>query len=357
MPSPGAVLVLLAGLAPMQIKGGQAVALPLSEDGVKPPAGLDAWKAVVDELEKRSRRLGLSMDLQKKRHDFLIGPAREQGRDCGADVECLAEIGAALGGDVLVAGTVSRSAVTLYAIDVKSSRRLGKARSPKKLARASAPRKARVAARLLARVLGKLTKEEEEPAVATATPPPAPAPAGKQEQDAPKPQDAKQEDSKQDQPEDLKVDEAPEPPPAAAVLEGRIRIPKEQLTGVSEVTIDGEQIYFSGDGSMTWNGSVGSHVIVAKRNDGNRLTKDVVVEPDETTEVALIFPSAALPPPPQTRVEQQKPEEDGVLGAWWFWTSVGAAVAAGATTAALLAGGAKGGPSIEGNTGTIRGSY
>lgn len=341
MPCPGAVLALLAGLAPMQLEGKELVALPLSEEGVKPPAGLDAWKSLIRELEKRGRRLGLSTALQKKRHDFLIGPAREQGRDCGSNAECLAEIGAALGGDILVAGTVSKSRVTVYAVDVATAKQIGKAHSPSKLARRPLAQKARVAARVLMRALSRLAKEPKKAEVAAAPPktPPEEAPSERVES----------------KPEDEAVTEAPAPPPRAT--EGRILIPKEQLSGVSRVTIDGTQLYFSGDGSMRWTGATGAHTLIAERNDGNRLKKDVVVEPDEATEVSLVFPPAALPPPPAPSVEVKPRETNDVFGAWWFWTSVGAAVVAGTTTAALLAGGAKGGPSLEGNTGTIRGSY
>jgi hypothetical protein len=329
MPSAG---ILLALLAIGQGGDKELVTLPLSEEGVKPPAGLDAWKVITQEL-KRSAKLGMSMALQKKQHDFLIGPAREQARDCGTNVECLAEIGVALKADVLVAGSVDDSGVSLIAIDVKSSKRIGGARSNRKLAKAALKRKARSAARVLIEVIGRSV-----PAVAAKTPEPRSPP--------PPP-----------------VESAPAPPPAEpeapapAVAEGEIHIPKEQLSSVSEVKIDGEILLFGGDGSMTWKGAPGSHSLVAVRADGSRITKDVMVDPAKRTEVVLEFPVAAVPtesPPPAP--PEPEPEEN-VLTTWWFWTSIGAAVAAGATTAALLAGGAKGGPDIQGETGTIRGSY
>ena len=318
-----AVLLLAPAQGPKEL-----VALPLSEDGVKPPAGLDAWKVVTAEL-KRSGRLGMSMALQKKQHDFLIGPAREQARDCGSNMECLAEIGAALKADVLVAGTVDATSVSLVAVDVKAATKLGSSRSSKKLAKASIKRRASSAARMLIEAIG------------TGTPPPPP-PVAVVEDPArlpPPPSDAP-------------------PPPVVATAEapsGELHIGKDQLTGVAEVKVDGETLLFAGDGSMIWKGTPGTHSLVAVHADGNRVSKDVVIDQDKTTEVTLEFAATTASTEPPKAEEEKK--DDSFLTAWWFWTSIGAAVAAGATTAALLAAGTKGGPDLEGDTGTIRGRY
>jgi hypothetical protein len=327
MASAGMLLALMA-LAPGQGPK-ELVVLPLSEDGVKPPAGLDAWKVVTAEL-RRSGRLGMSMAMQKKQHDFLIGPAREQARDCGSNVECLAEIGAALKADVLVAGTVDDGGVSLIAIDVKAAKRIGGARSNRKLSKAAIKRKAVSAARVLIEAIGRGAPPPavvKTPEPRASTTPPAPPP--------PEPE------------------AAPQP-----VAQGELHIGKEQLAGVTEVKVDGETLLFAGDGSMSWKGAPGTHSLVAMRSDGNRIVKDVVIDAERTTEVYLDFALAAVPPPPPpAAAAKPEEEEEDFLTAWWFWTSIGAAVAAGATTAALLAGGAKGGPDLEGDTGTIRGRY
>jgi hypothetical protein len=330
MASAGLLLALLVGQTPAPAK--ELVALPLTEEApIKAPVGLDALKVVTAELKKQSERLGVSTALQKKRHEWVIGPARERARDCGQNAECLAEIGAALGADVLVAGTVDASGVALIAVQVKTGKKLAAARSPKKLASSSIQRRALTATRALIEAMAKTPA-----AVAV----------------APKPED----------PARLPPP-VEEPPPAVAaaspVATGELRIEKDQLTGVSEVTVDGEALLFTGDGTMSWRGAPGAHSLVAVRSDGNRVTKEVVIDAGQTTAVTLEFVTAAVPPPTAaaSAATEVEAKDDEIWTAWWFWTSLGAAVAAGATTAALLAGGAKGGPDIEGETGTVRGTY
>ncbi len=338
------LIVFLAGIAASDSK--ELVALPLSEEGVKPPAGLDAWKLVINELKRSSTRLGMSMVLQKKRHDFLIGPAREQARDCGENVECLAEIGAALGADVLVAGTLDATSVTLIAIDVKNSKRIGTGRSGKKLAGSGMRRRAVAATRALIDTMAKPTggplasKAGDENAKGAPAPPP-------------------KEDLKDDDGYMVDDGRTPAPVEASAPADGGIHLAKDQLANVAEVSVDGEPLLFQGDGSMVWSGAPGSHSLIAVRNDGHRTTQEIAIEPERTTEVTLAFAvdAVATTRTPAASAETGSSEDGDVFTRWWFWTSIGAAVVAGATTAALLAGGTKGGPDIEGGTGTIRGRY
>jgi hypothetical protein len=357
---PPLLACLLAGL-PAQTK--EIVVVPLTEDGVK-TGGIDAWKVVVEEVRKTAGRLGFATALQKSRHDFLIGPVRDEARDCGGNTECLAAIGTTLGVDVLVAGSLAADAVTLTAIDIATMKVVAGARSPKGSASKGPKDKARAASKVLIRALADLGKGEvlaqKTEKVEGGKPPPDGAAKPPPENAAKPPPEnaAKPPPGRARPPPPEKVDDPPppetvaDPPPPA--LEGTLVISKEQLAGVTEVTLDGQRLFFSGDGSITWKGSPGSHALVARRSDETKTSKDVVVNPNETTQVVLAFPTEALPPP----VPAEDPEESStVLTEWWFWVAIGAAVAAGATTAGVLAGGGKGGPSIEGTAGSIRGRY
>jgi hypothetical protein len=172
MASAGLLFGLVAGLAPAQTK--ELVALPLTEEApIKPPVGIDAWKVVTAELKRQSARIQVSTALQKKRHEWVIGPARERARDCGQNTECLAEIGAALGADILVAGIVDKTGVLLIAVQVKTAKKIGSGRSPKKLASVSIRRRALAAARVL---VDSMAPKGEEATAQIQTPPPLPPP-------------------------------------------------------------------------------------------------------------------------------------------------------------------------------------
>ena len=358
---PEAALGILAG-APA--KGAELVALPLRTVDVDARVGLEAWQVVVAELEKAKRRLEVSTALQKKQHDFLVGPAREQARDCVDNAECLAEVGATLGVDILVTGKIDKTAAHLQALDVKTGKRLAEGRSGQAQIRQVPKNKARVATQALVKAL--LDKRKQELAAAQAAEPKAQAEPkasdpkrGQVEVKPGKPGSsagqvtAKPSGPPQTGAESLKLDDGP-PVPAARLSEGSIAIAKESLSGVTRVSVDGEVVPFSGDGSIAWSGAPGSHRLVAVRLDGRQLGQDVVVQPGEVTTVRLEFPAieAAAPPPADGG------ERNGeVTSRWWFWTALGAAVVAGSATAFLLAGGEKGGPSLPAETGTLRGSY
>ncbi len=297
------LLSFVLALSVAQTEPAQVLVLPLQSEG---QAGLEAWKQLTKALEKDQKKLQISTALQKQQHDFLVGPAREQARDCAGNVQCLAEIGATLGADILITGKVEPDYVELTVVLVKYQQMLGALRSPPKVAKKALKAKTQAAGDELA----KLLKDRDK----NLPPPPPP------------------------------------PPPPPVIVEGTLLIDKAELNGVREVRVDGTPLAFMGDGSMRWDGPPGSHSLVAQRSDGTSLTRDIVVEPGLITNVRLEFPALAPPPPAATESEQ-------VTGQWWFWTSLGAAVAVGAATAVILAGGEKGGPSLPAETGTIRGSY
>ncbi len=322
-----AVLVLAATALVAQNARPELVTLPLSAKTSRTQPTLSAWNEVVAEFDKRARGLGVSVAVQKTKHAFLVGPAREQARDCGRDIDCLAEIGAALGADYLVIGVVS-DRIALLAIRVEDRGVLAKARSPR-----SGPleRKAKRAAQRLARRLRAAIGPSPKKAVAAT------------------------------------VDNEPPPPPrqtAAAparpvpVANGLLYIHRDQLAGVTTVTLDDEPVAFTGEGFVSWPAASGEHVLRARHIDGRELVKPITLQPGQTTEVALGF---ALPPQPALVAAAPPAARDtddrDVLSTWWFWTALGTAVVAGAATAAVLAGGSKGGPTPPTETGVIRGTY
>ena len=318
-------VLALAALAVAQSSPPELVTLPLSVDAVDPQSALSAWNLVSATLDKRARSLNVSTSLQQARHEFLMGPAREQARDCGRDVDCLAEIGAALGAELLVVGIVSNR-VALVAIRVADRSVLAKARSPKK---GSMKRRAKIAAIRLAKRLGRALRKAGAPQ------PPILAPPGIAKAKPP----------------------PPEPPPPEP--SGLLYIHRDRLTGVSQVTLDGAPVDFTGEGFISWPAASGPHTLRATHIDGRQTEKTVVIEAGQTTEVALRFPAAPSPPPSVAVAPPAaaKPENDDVTGTWWFWTAVGTAVVAGAATAAILASGSKGGPTPPSDTGTIQGTY
>lgn len=342
----------------------EVVVLPLSTKGVKAADGLDAWNVVTTAVEKNKRRLKASTSVQKKQHDFLVGPAREQARDCGFKDGCLTEVGTTLGANILVAGRVEKKAITLIAIDVATGTRIGLARSQKKDKKA----RANQAAARLVRVL-----KRAAPKAAAAVAANTAAEKGASSATKPPPEDMKVDDPPEKSGDTTKpVDEPgggavaaasgtgtgtadPPAPTAGSSIQGTLTIAADQLRGVQSVSIDGAPIPFSGDGTVSWTGAVGAHRLVAKHIDGRSMSKDVRIAPNDTTVVVLEFPNVAPPPPAATTSVSNS--EPSVLGAWWFWASIGTAIAAGTTTAALLAFGEKGGPAIPSSSGSIRGTY
>lgn len=317
----------------------ELVVLPLATEGAKASDGLAAWKVVTAAVERSKKKLDVSTSLQKKQHDFLVGPAREQARDCGFEAPCLAEVGSTLGADVLVAGRIEKDGVVLTAIDVNSGVRVADGRSLRKLRRRTLTVRSRDASQRLIRTLTKHMKKAK--AVAAAAPKKKPAP----EVEPPK--------------ADPITDPITEPlddgaaPVAAAT--GSLLIPASELRGVSRVAVDGDPVSFSGDGSITWTGAPGTHRLVATRADGQSIARDVRIDPNDTAQISLEFPAITAPPPPT--VAATVVEEPSPTSKWWFWTAIGAAVVAGGSTAALLALGDKGGPSLPSSSGTIRGTY
>jgi hypothetical protein len=336
-------LVLVVGQ--LAVAQPELVVLPPSTEGAKASDGLAAWKVITGQLERAKGRLGVSTKVQKTQHDFLVGPAREQARDCAMKVGCLADVGSTLGADILVAGRIEKTQIVLTAIDIAERSRVGEVRSRKNLAKRGLKRRARDVAQRLRRLL-KTAKKKAPPAVAEAPPPSdTPPTAG-----GPPPTDAASDGAM-----GAKLDDPPPPPAGSALALGSVTIPADQLRGVSQVTIDGEVVAFAGSGAMTWTGAPGEHTLVAQRIDGQSVTRSVRVNPNDATQVTLDFPAVAPAPATSatTRVEPATP----VTSKWWFWTSIGVAVLAGTGTAVLLIGGDKGGPALPPVNGSITGSY
>lgn len=313
------LLAAPAGPAP------EIVVLPLSTSDALGPQGLEAWKVIAQEFSKAKKKLKAQTTLQKKQHDFLVGPVREQARDCGEKLACLAEIGTALGANILVFGKLDENGIGLKAIDVATANAIAEGGSAPALAKQAVKKQAVAATKSLVQALAAHQKKAKSP---EKTAPPGP------------------------------VAEAPPPPPPEApsgtapiLALGKLVIGKDQLAGVTKVNVDGEVVLFGGDGTISWSGAPGSHRVQAERADGNSVSKELVLEPGQTKFVSLEFPIVA--PPAAVAVK----DDDAVTGKWWFWTSLGVAVAAGSATAILLLGGEKGGPQLPDSTGTIRGTY
>jgi hypothetical protein len=335
----------------------QLVVLPLEAEGVKAQLGLDAWKTVVAEVAKAKAKLKVGVALQKELHDMLLGPAREQARDCGANLDCLRDIGRALDVSQLIAGKVTKDEVSLVALDVLGGQKLGSAKSPANMAKAKVEQKSRAAAQALISAIVK-GKKGEKPVVAEAAkePPRAQEKEPEKELGEPAPAEVAQGG------DDLKEDPAASPAPAPGMNDGQIHVAKEQLAGIAEITVDGTPVSPGADGSITWVGSSGSHTLAFRRGDGSRETREVVVDPGRTAEVSIpppsIQPTASNAATNATSVDTPRArEEDSVTGKWWFWTAVATAVLAGGATTVVLAGGLKGGPSVPSGEGAISGTY
>jgi hypothetical protein len=317
-------LALPSEPAPARIP--ELVAIPPRVEGLDAKAGLEAWKTLTQELESSRKQLGVSIQLQKQQHDFLVGPAREQARDCQDAVECLSEIGTTLGADVLVTGKVTATEVSLFAIDVSTQKRIADANALGKKSQLSQLRTR--AAKALIKKLEAARKAA--PAAATAS-----SAAGAAKKD-----------------EASEAGKEAEATNAAGTQLGTLMLAPSQLQGVSSVVVDGASVPFGGDGELRWEGTAGTHTLTAVHADGRRLTQDVVLRPGEITTTTLSFASLA---PAAEAIGA--PIEPPVTSRWWFWTSVLGAVIAGSATAAVLAGGEKGGPSLASESGTIRGTY
>lgn len=344
----------------------QLVTVPMATLGTSASEGMEAWTLVKDAIGQSKSRLKIAVSLQKRRHDFIVGPAREQAKDCAGNVDCLKEIGAALGADILVTGRVTPDAVSLVAIEVKTGRLVGEAATPAELGKAPLASRASSAARLLVAAMAGEPEEPEPVSSGPGSAAPMGGPMAMNPGEGSEPAGSGSGDLKgfdepgADPPEPTRVDSASpspsEPPPPmsrAEAMKGTLRISAANLGGVSKVAVDGTELSFSGDGSIEWRGAPGDHALVAEKAGGERLSRNIFLEPGSETNVVLQWPNltASAPPP------AQQDEGESVMGKWWFWTSIGAAVAAGTTTAVLLAGGDKGGPALGGETGRIEGTY
>lgn len=347
----------------------QLVLVPMVTLGTSASEGMEAWTLVKDALRQSRSRLKVSVALQKKRHDFIVGPAREQAKDCAGNVDCLKEIGDALGADILVTGQVTPKAVSLIAVEVGTGRVVGEAETPNELSKAPLGSRASAAARLLvAAMVGEpRSSGPSASGPSSAVPGGGGGPSAMRPSGDPQPassagglkgfDDGPASDSPPEPPRaDTTSSPSSEPPPPmsrAEAMKGTLQISASNLSGVKRVAVDGTELSFSGDGSISWRGAPGDHRLVAEKVGGERLSRNIFLEPGSTTNVVLQWPSLTAAPPPPA----QQDSGGSVITKWWFWTSIGAAVAAGTTTAVLLAGGDKGGPALSGETGTIEGSY
>lgn len=312
-PSFLALLLVAAPAAP------ELIIVPPQVSGVKPQISNEVWRAISKQIAKEKKTLGVSLSVQNEAKDALAGPARDQAWECAGKPECLADLGATLGAELLITGTVEADNVSLVLIDVKAAKKAVGARSSKKLAAAGWKRQSSAAIRGLIRGFEDWKK----------APPPPAADAGE-------------------------IPDVPQPET------GELRIAKSELEGVLEVTVDGATVRPGPEGTISWVGPPGAHTLTALRADGARTSQTVELEPKAQVDVTLAFAAAPPPPvsepPPELMAARDEDDED-VTGQWWFWTSLGAAAAIGGTTAVLLLGGLKGGPEIGANSGSITGSY
>ncbi|MEO1334096.1 MAG: hypothetical protein AAFV29_00565 [Myxococcota bacterium] len=319
-----------------------------------PQATLAAWTEVVSIMDQRAARIGVNVDQQRAQHEFLVGPAREQARDCGRDIDCLAEIGAALDADIVVVGVLAQR-MALLAVRVDDRRVLAKARSPKG---GTAVQRARKAAQRLSRRLAKALRTPATPlAKAQTRKPIAPQAALSQEIQPPAPPTERPaEELPIVAPPSLAASQPSAQTPPSAPADGMLYIHREQLVGVTALTLDGEPVSFTGKGFVASPVPGGLHKLRAVHIDGRTLEKTVVIQSGQTTNFDLRFaPTTAVAA--ADAFDANALPSDTVTQKWWFWTAVGTAVLAGATTAALLASGGKGGPTPPTESGSIQGSY
>lgn len=363
-----ALALSVAVLLSAQSEEPQLVVLPLEAEGVKPQLGLDAWKTVVQEIAKAKTKLHVGVSFQKELHDMLLGPAREQARDCGSNVDCLREIGRALDVSQLIAGKVGKDDVSLVAFDVATGAKLGSAKSPAGLGKAKVEAKAKAAAQAL---IGQMAAAGKKKGTAVASAPKETPRETKEPAPAVQPATASNSASsasadrggelKQDPKQDRIVEPTPAPVLSSTVSTSFIRVAREQLTGVREVTIDGAVITPLSDGSILHRVAPGSHTLTLSRNDGSKESRDLFVQSGQTAEAVFGPPSIAQNASNSnaTRVDAapRASDDEDVTSTWWFWTAIATAVLAGGATTVVLAGGLKGGPSIPDNFGTVSGMY
>jgi hypothetical protein len=299
----------------------ELLVLPLEVEGVKPQIGLDAWKIVVDEITRSKSRLKVSLKLQHREHDMLLGPAREQAKDCGTNSECLREIGSALEAGVVVAGKVTKDAVTLIAIDVASGQRLAFGKSPSTMASGPLDKKARLAVNILVATYSTAHsggKRKGEGAVA-------------EKADRKINSDRSAKDSKPELRGDAKPD---------AKLDAD-NAPEDKGTESGDTPRIGSPVF--GDAPYAMRTST-----EAKGTEASAATPGAATSTSAAV-LAAETRSDLVPPPPVS--------EESVSDKWWFWTGLGAAVLAGSAIAIVLAGGTKGGPTVPSDSGTIQGTY
>ncbi len=298
----------------------QLVVLPLESENGQARKAFDAWKKLVGRLRKTSKKNGFRTELQRKQHDFLVGPAREQAKDCKGKPACLIEIGEALQADYLVTGSLSKT-IHLIAWDISAQKQLGTVTSSPRAKKLS--KHVRSSAELLAKMVAKAQKDKSKAANGQ----------------------AKKRKKKSSEPTTL--------------AQGELLLPKDQLRGVQSVKIDGKPLSFQGDGSMIYQGSVGEHLLQAQHLDGRSLRTVFELTGKPSQSIALNFPApqAAPPPPAVSQAPPPPAQEEQVTSKWWLWAALGLAAVAGGATFAVLAGGEKGGPSFPAQTGTIQGTY
>lgn len=346
----------------------QLVVLPLEPEGVKAQVAIDAWKVVVAEVGKARGKLRVGTKLQGEIHDFLVGPARERAKECGANLDCLREIGSAIDAGIIIAGKVSKDAVLLLAIEVPTGQKLATARSPASLAGGKPEKMSRAAAAAMIGALGKARQKSGAGAAALASKDPAAA----------KPESVKKTEVAGRKAEAGGKRVEPVPPRAEpgagntdAVASGR-RMPdgeRELAKAADDLKVDDRDrasatsdvppAPVSPPASSSPEGSSGGAAAAGRVSRTDRAAPGSRAAPGDRA-------SSPPPPPPPSAsayagsaslVPAARVESEPVTGKWWFWTAIGAAVLGGAVTAIALAGGAKGGPSKPSDLGTITGTY
>lgn len=345
----------------------EMVVFPPQPEGLDQKRAIEVWSVITAQLKEDRAKLGVSFKVQQEAHDVLLGQGREQAWECGLNARCLSDIGGTLGASVVVAGTISESAVSLVVIEVADKKKVTGAKSSPKLAQQASARQALAAAKGLVAAYLKvkskgaksvLAGEAEGGAEAAGeaalaekpSKPEKPAKGSKPEKPAKGGKGAATAKVEPPPPEP----EAPPPDQAGSSIDGMIRIARTQLENVTSVSVDGAALVARDDGTMIWIGSPGTHTVRARRSDGATYSKDIEVEPRSTTDLVLEFSSASVTPAFAATYEE---EEKPITKKWWFWTSVGGAVVAGGVLSLIFIGGSKGGPSISGELGSVSGTY
>jgi hypothetical protein len=310
----------------------ELVILPPSPEGVDEKVAIEAWNAITDQFDRDKAKLGVSMALQKDAHGAILGPGKTKAWACGTNTNCLCELGATLGADVLVSGSVDAGKVALIMLDVNGKKRISGAKSSSKLARRDAGKKAKAAAKGLVKAFTR-SKPKLVARARPADPPPDAAAA-------------------------VATAEPAEPEPELEGINGMIRVSADRAKDASTMTIDGVPATKRKDGSYYWIGAPGTHSVSGTRADGARFSKEVLVDPRQVIDLEFEWEKDTTPAFVGNFEDFEEDEgPKSPLQTWWFWTSVGVAVVAGGVTSAALLGGSKGGPSLPGNFGAISGTY